>query len=491
MKKTKQFLLSVSLCVCLFKMSAQISAIRWGTTTDPLTNLEVTWSNLAGTADSIKWGYTSSLEKGSSLGVKRTGYTGYFFKHTFATVTPTATIFYKLYDSKGKAWSSVYQFKTASDPSLNKFTFTAVGDSRDGMAAWTSVSTESNSKYKTDFIVFSGDLIDDDSQNSEWDAWFSAGATFLQNNMVIHAQGNHETADTPNYLNCFSFPTVNSQNLYYDVTFANTIFITLNSEDTANVTQYTWLKTTLAAAQANPNIMWKVINFHRPFFTVGPHAGEMDVELTKWWKAFDDYGVDLVLNGHDHMYERSKPINRNVSTTAPVANYGSGPTEGRCEIVSGGAGAPFYTGTADAFTQNIVMNTNHFCKLNVTPLANGGSILCDSTFDINGNLIDNFCISKAANATGVKLKNTVFNPISVYPNPTDGNITLSYSSALRGTAIIKIFDVTGKEVFSDKPQQKNADKMELKYNLAGYAKGFYSIQVVMGEQKDNAIFIVK
>ena len=238
MKKTKQFLVSAFLCVCLFKMSAQVSHIRWGTTTDPLTNLEVTWSN-TGTADSIKWGYTNVFEKGSSLGIKRSGYTVYFFKHTFPTVTPNVIIYYKIYDSKAKTWGTANQFKTAPDPTLNKYTFTAVGDSRDGMAAWTSVSTESNSKYKTDFIVFSGDLIDDDSQNSEWDAWFDAGSTFLQNNMVIHAQGNHETADTPNYLNCFSFPTVSGLSLYYSVTYANAIFITLNSEDTANTAQLT------------------------------------------------------------------------------------------------------------------------------------------------------------------------------------------------------------------------------------------------------------
>jgi hypothetical protein len=37
--------------------------------------------------------------------------------------------------------------------------------------------------------------------------------------------------------------------------------------------------------------------------------------------------------------ERSKPPIENVSTSSVVASYGSGPTDGRCEIVCGGAGA--------------------------------------------------------------------------------------------------------------------------------------------------------
>jgi hypothetical protein len=66
----------------------------------------------------------------------------------------------------------------------------------------------------------------------------------------------------------------------------------------------------------------------------------MDAYLDTWWKAFDDYGVNLIFNGHTHNYQRTVPINRNVSTNSEVASYGSGEGMKRCQIVAGNAGAP-------------------------------------------------------------------------------------------------------------------------------------------------------
>jgi hypothetical protein len=195
------------------------------------------------------------------------------------------------------------------------------------------------------------------------------------------------------------------------------------------------------------------------------------------------------LNGHDHMYERSKPINRNVSTSAPVAKYGSGAKEGRCEIVCGGAGAPFYSGTANAFVEKMVVNKNHFCKFNIRLLPNGGSIMCDSTFDSDGKLIDNFCIEKPG-TTGIEANNIVFNSMIIAPNPVTDQLTLHYQSALKGDAVVKIFDINGRELLS-KNVQKDEDLLEFRYDVSGYAKGLYSIQVTMVGQRDNSLFVVQ
>ena len=58
-----------------------------------------------------------------------------------------------------------------------------------------------------------------------------------------------------------------------------------------------------------------------------------------WWQTFDDYGIDMILNGQAHNYQRTKPINRNIDTENPVEKYGSNPEQGRCQINLGGAGA--------------------------------------------------------------------------------------------------------------------------------------------------------
>ena len=57
-----------------------------------------------------------------------------------------------------------------------------------------------------------------------------------------------------------------------------------------------------------------------------------------WWKAFDDFGVDVVLSGHTHSYIRTKPINLNVSDTSAVMEYGSKSGQGRMAFVVAGLG---------------------------------------------------------------------------------------------------------------------------------------------------------
>lgn len=486
--KTKIYILALSLLAFSLHTLAQVKHIRWGTNTSPLKDLTITWRN-TGTTDSIQWGYTTGLEKNRITGVKRAGYSGNFFNYNFGTVRPSSIIYYKIYDSSTKKWGSLKQFKTAPDEQKNDFSFAGIGDSRDGMSAWTKVSNQANGRYKTDFTVFNGDIVADASVASQWDSWFNAGSAYLENNLVLHALGNHDAKGTPTFLNNFESPVVNGQSLYYAVRYANAIFITLNSEDPNNTAQYNWLKTTLAAASSDPHIQWKIVSFHRPFYTVGSHAGEMDNQFSTWWKAFDDSGVDLVLNGHDHMYERSKPINRNISKTTPVAKYGSGPKEGRCEIVCGGAGAPLYSGTANSFVEKLVTNKNHFCKFNIHTLPNGGTEMCDSTFDADGKLIDNFCITKAG-TTGIATNNIVFNPITVAPNPVSGTLNLQYHSPMKGEVTIKIYDINGREVIT-KTAEKNDDYVEFKHDVSGLSKGLYSVSIVMDSQIDNTFFVVQ
>lgn len=486
--KTYYSILTFLFLVFAICMQAQVKHIRWGTGNGPLKGLTITWRN-SGMNDSIEWGYTNYLEKGRVMGIKRSGYADNFFNYTFKTITPSSFIYYKIYDSNTKTWSGLKLFRTAPDENKNEFSFAAIGDSRDGMSAWTKVSNQANGKYKTDFTVFNGDIVADASVASQWDSWFNAGSSYLENNLVLHALGNHDAKGTSTFLNNFESPTANGQSLYYAVKYANTIFITLNSEDPSNTAQFNWLKTTLDDANADTHIKWKIISFHRPFYTVGNHAGEMNNQFSTWWKAFDDYGVDLILNGHDHMYERSKPINRNVSTSAPVAKYGSGPKDGRCEIVCGGAGAPFYSGTANAFVEKQVMNKNHFCKLNIHPLPNGGSELCDSTFDSDGKLIDNFWISKPG-TTGIETDNILFNEIVVAPNPVKDALYLQYHSTETGRAFVKIYDINGREVLT-KEVEKNNTLLEFNCDVSNLSKGLYLIRVLMNAQTDNTFFVVQ
>jgi hypothetical protein len=481
----KRMLLAIGIA-CTLRVLA-IQQIRWGSSGDPLNGLTITWRN-NGSADSIRWGYTASYEKGAFAGKKRNGYADNFFNYTFPTVNPRSTIYYKLYDSNTKTWNANKTFATASSSNTTNFSFCVLGDSRDGLSVWKQVAALANAK-KTDLALYNGDIVANAGSASLWDQWFNNGTAYLENNIIYHALGNHDAMSVPTYQNNFELPKTNGSNLYYSFVYGNALFITLNSENPGDAAQTSWLINTLSAAKSNDKIIWKIISFHKPFYTIGTHAGEMNSYFGTWWKAFDDYGVDLIVNGHDHMYERTKPINRNVSTTSPVATYGSGTGQGRCQIVCGGAGAPLYSGSPTWAIQKYKSSYN-FCKFSIN-----GSTLCDTTYDNNGNIIDQFCIDKTSLATEIpEVSNNkdveVFNKIQIMPNPIETTFKLNYFSTLNGEALIRIFDMSGREILSQKVM-KDSEKLEFSYDLSEYARGAYTIEVIVGDKKDSALIILK
>ena len=457
--------------------------IRWGTTKNPLEGLTISWTNsTSATTDQIKWGYTTAYEKGTSNVSSRSGYTAAtnkFFSFTFPGVLNSSSIiYYSLYDSVSGVWSAQKTFTTTPPLNTNTFSFAAVGDSRTNVNIWNNISTLTNNRNPA-FVVFNGDIVDSGSSASQWDSWFDNGTNLVNNKLILHAQGNHDVAAASYYQNIFDLPKNNTPQteLYYSVDYGEAIFICLNSETPGDTTQYNWLKSTLAA---NASKKWKIISFHRPFYTVGPHAGEMDAYWNTWFKAFDDYGVDLILTGHDHMYERFKPINRNVSTTNSVANYGSQANEGRCQVVCGGAGAPLYTAGTSSFLQTF-KSDYHYVIFDVT-----NTSLCGKVYDDSNVIIDNFCIDKPYLST--QKQKQVFYPIKVYPNPIKENFKVEYNSPYTGEAIITIYDVKGKLVATEKTEKTSSD-FTYQYQGQNLKPGVYVFEIQMGNQKDSSILV--
>jgi hypothetical protein len=345
------------------------------------------------------------------------------------------------------------------------------------MSIWSQIAALCNSK-RASFTIFTGDAVYDGASNSDWDQWFDNGVQYLQNNLFYHCIGNHDASDTAKFQNNFTLPMASNTKLHYFFTYGNAVFICMNTEE-ITTSEYDWMVSIL---QANQSKTWKVVFFHRPFFTIGPHAGEMDAWLSTWWAAFDTYGVDLVLNGHDHMYERSKPINYIVSPTDPVPQYGSGPGQGRCEIVSGGAGAPLYTGSPTWFIQTY-QSAYHFCKIDVSDC-----VLTDSTFNLSGGLIETFSLTKYS--AGIENNIQESNPVLCVPNPAVGSFTLQYHSPVTGDAIITITGMNGNQVIKTTTQKTRYD-LEYKFDLSKYARGLYLVQVEMRNQKVSTMLELK
>jgi len=98
----------------------------------------------------------------------------------------------------------------------------------------------------------------------------------------------------------------------------------LNSEAARNddevlATQTEWLRSTLEDARQDDTIRWIVVTFHHPMFSSG--EGRSNEQLRKEWRPiFDEYNVDLVLQGHDHTYARGQTQNltQGVNARSPA-----------------------------------------------------------------------------------------------------------------------------------------------------------------------------
>ena len=80
--------------------------------------------------------------------------------------------------------------------------------------------------------------------------------------------------------------------------------------------QMTWLRQALAASRAP----WKVLVGHHPIYSAG-HYGDDREAIGRLTPLLRRHGVQLYINGHDHNYERSRPINGTTYLT--VGNGGA------------------------------------------------------------------------------------------------------------------------------------------------------------------------
>jgi chitodextrinase len=158
------------------------------------------------------------------------------------------------------------------------------------------------------------------------------------------APGNHDyhTAGATGYFNYFGSQAPAA---YYSYDVGSWHLISLNGElsHSAGSAQEQWLKTDLAAHPASCTLAY----WHEPRFSSGGEHGS-DTSFDAFWRDLYAAGVEIVLNGHDHDYERFAP-----QTPDAVAN-----ANGIREFVVGTGGASHYTFAAPIANSEVRDNTS-------------------------------------------------------------------------------------------------------------------------------------
>ena len=135
--------------------------------------------------------------------------------------------------------------------------------------------------------------------------------------------GNHEDSDSlmNSYLNHFGLSKP-----YYSFDINNVHVLTMATEEKfgTDSEQYSFVVNDLRKAANNPDIKWIIVTMHYPFYSSPNTCKESDCAGNKesrelFHPLFDKYGVDLVLQGHVHNYERSLPLKFNQeSSSEPI-----------------------------------------------------------------------------------------------------------------------------------------------------------------------------
>ncbi len=272
---------------------------------------------------------------------------------------------------------------------------------------------------KADLWLMLGDNAYNNGLDAEYtNTLFNIYPSILRNTVLWPTLGNHDgyaknyvSGDIP-YYSSFSLPknaevggVASGTESYYSFNYANIHFICLNSydEDRDSAGQMaSWLKLDLASDHSK----WKIAFWHHPPYSKGSHNSDTEIELIQMREQIlpiiEDYGVDLVLTGHSHSYERSFLIDGHYGDSTTLTDemildgspgsYAKPSQEvghfGTIYTVNGVA-AKASGGTLD----HPAMYTSQL-KLGSMVIDILGNRLDAKMIDVNGEVADQFSISK-------------------------------------------------------------------------------------------------
>ena len=277
--------------------------------------------------------------------------------------------------------SGVLQFATAAKPGT-PLSFAVVGDTQ-ANPKMTGQLAKLIYERRPNFVVHCGDVVDNGPLKNQWtDHLFGPCAQLFARAPLLPTIGNHEK-NTHFYYDYFMLP---DPEYYYKFSYGDVdlFAVDTNKSVKAGTEQFVWLEKALAASTAK----WKFVFHHHPPYSSdnddygdtskGP-GGQGDKNARALVPLYDKYNVDIVWNGHVHIYERSRPIRAGKIDRAGVRYITSGGGGARLENVD-----PLATWFKDQ-----VRVDYHFCLVNIE-----GDRLEFKVFDKDGHLFDTLDIKK-------------------------------------------------------------------------------------------------
>jgi hypothetical protein len=343
--------------------------LTWGN--DPSSTVVVSWASAAQAINPRVLVGTSTTKEKTVHAIQRTytdglnGETVFTYHARLHGLSPGTTFHYSVTadnDSNAEAAFSA-TFQTAPRGRA-PFRWTSFGDLATPNTVWVLSSPQSRfaveavEQFKPLFHLLNGDLcyanLNPSAQPAVWRDFGNNNQTSAAYRPWMPCLGNHEVEFNNDrqgflsYLTRYSLPDNDSEfpGRWYGFRVGSALFISLDADDviyqdgaafvagpnpltpaasTGNATiepgtsfyirgysggaQTRWLEQTLREAADDDDVDWIIVQMHQDALSSSKTGNGSDKGIREaWLPLFDRYGVDLVLCGHDHDYERSWPV---------------------------------------------------------------------------------------------------------------------------------------------------------------------------------------
>ncbi|MFK7924426.1 MAG: Ig-like domain-containing protein, partial [Bacteroidia bacterium] len=369
-----------------------------------------------------------------------------------------------------------------------------------------------------DLVLMLGDNAYNDGTDAEYQTavFQNMYEDILAQSPLFPTPGNHEfyngytssASENGPYYDIFSLPTnaelgglASGTEAYYSFDYANIHFISMDSHDSdrsPSGPMLTWLQNDLALTQQE----WIVVYFHHPPYSKGSHDSDDPLDSGGRLKdmrenalpILENYGVDLVLSGHSHSYERSFLLDGHYDysstlTGAMILDNGDGrqngdgayekdyintnSTEGTVYITTGNAGK-ISGGPLNHPVMYASFNTLGSCILEVD-----GDLLKLKFLNSGGIIADSFAIDKDI-SVGYHPTVSVSNPLNGAFIVLPTNITLTSTTADQDGSIVNV------EYFVDGLSVGNSSVAPFDLSWTIPASGTFDIYAIATDDDGNS-----
>ncbi len=249
---------------------------------------------------------------------------------TLSNLEKGATYYYRIGSEEKGWWSDIGSVRTQDGSKDVTFLHLADPQSQSEaqyQRAWAdALGTAFNLYPQADFIIGTGDMVDHGDNQKQWAWMFNTASDYLMNTYMMPASGNHEGHGKNAIDNYFVLPNAPEQDktggVYYSFDYNNAHFAVLNTENLnenegLSDDQISWIK----ADMNNSDAQWKFVTLHKAVYSQGSHYEDDDVcaireQLQVLMAELD---IDMVFQGHDHVYMRTGSLVNNALTAYDTA----------------------------------------------------------------------------------------------------------------------------------------------------------------------------